>query len=113
MSIRGKLSAVVAFTSISVAAQAVTFSKHIAPIIFSHCAACHRPGEAAPFSLLTYSDVRKRGALIVQVTGKRYMPPWMPEPGHGDFAGSLRLSEQQIAMLARWVGQGMPEGDPA
>jgi Flp pilus assembly protein TadD len=81
-------------------------------MIFSHCAPCHRPGEAAPFSLLTYNDVRKRGAQIVQVTGKRYMPPWMPEPGRGDFAGSPRLSDQQIAMLARWVREGMPEGDP-
>ncbi|HTB13089.1 MAG TPA: tetratricopeptide repeat protein [Bryobacteraceae bacterium] len=113
MSIRGRLSLALAFTPIPLAAQAVTFSKDIAPIIFSHCAPCHRPGEAAPFSLLAYSDVRKRGAQIVQVTGKRYMPPWMPEPGHGDFAGSLRLSNQQIDTLARWVGQGMPEGDPA
>jgi Flp pilus assembly protein TadD len=113
MSICGRLSLALAFTSIPLAAQAVTFSKHIAPIIFSRCAPCHRPGEAAPFSLLTYSDVRKRGAQIVQVTGKRYMPPWMPEPGYGDFAGSLRLSDQQIGMLARWVREGMPEGDPA
>src|SRR5579863_10363052 len=110
MFIRRKLSLVLAVTSIPLAAQNVTFSKHIAPMIFSQCAPCHRPGEAAPFSLLTYSDVRKRGAQIVQVTGKRYMPPWMPEPGHGDFAGSPRLSDQQIAMLARWVREGMPEG---
>ena len=113
MSIRGSLPLTLAFSCIPLAAQTLTFSKHIAPLILSHCAACHRPGEAAPFSLLTYSDVRKHGTQIVQVTGQRYMPPWMPEPGHGDFAGSLRLSDQQIGMLARWVGQGMPEGDPA
>ncbi len=113
MSIRRKLSLLVALTSFPLAAQTATFSKDIAPMIFSHCAPCHRPGEAAPFSLLTYNDVSKRGAQIVQVTGRRYMPPWMPEPGHGDFAGSLRLSDQQIAILARWVGHGMPEGDPA
>jgi Flp pilus assembly protein TadD len=113
MSIRGRLPLTLAFSCIPLAAQTLTFSKHIAPLILSHCAACHRPGEAAPFSLLTYSDVRKHGTQIVQVTGQRYMPPWMPEPGHGDFAGSLRLSDQQIGMLARWVGQGMPEGNPA
>jgi mono/diheme cytochrome c family protein len=113
MSIRGRLPLALALSSIPLAAQTVTFAKDIAPMIFSHCSACHRPGEAAPFSLLTYSDVRKRGAQIVQVTGQRYMPPWMPEPGHGDFAGSLRLSDRQIALLARWVREGMAEGDPA
>jgi Flp pilus assembly protein TadD/mono/diheme cytochrome c family protein len=113
MFIRGRLPLALALSSIPLAAQTVTFSKDIAPMVFSHCSACHRPGEAAPFSLLTYSDVRKRGTQIVQVTGLRYMPPWMPEPGHGDFAGSLRLSDQQIALLARWVREGMAEGDPA
>ena len=112
MSIRGRLLFALAFSSIALPAQAPTFSKHIAPLVFSHCAPCHRPGEAAPFSLLTYSDVRKHGTQIVQVTGNRYMPPWMPEPGHGDFAGSWRLSDQQIGILARWVREGMPEGDP-
>ena len=113
MSICGTLSLALAFTSIPLAAQSITFSKHIAPLIFSHCAPCHRPGEAAPFSLLTYSDVRKHATQIVELTGRRYMPPWMPEPGYGDFAGSPRLSNQQIAMLARWVALGRPEGDPA
>ena len=102
-----------ALSYLPLSAEPLTFSKQIAPIIFDRCAPCHRPGEAAPFSLLTYGEVRKRGAQIVQVTAKRYMPPWMPEPGHGDFAGSLRLSDQQIDVLARWVRQGMIEGDPA
>jgi Flp pilus assembly protein TadD len=97
----------------SIGAQPLTFSKNIAPIVFERCAPCHRPGEAGPFSLLTYGDVRKRGGLIVQVTKQRYMPPWMPEPGYGDFADSLRLTDSQIDILARWVSQGMPEGDPA
>jgi len=97
----------------SIGAEPPTFSKNVAPIIFERCAPCHRPGEAGPFSLLSYADVRKRGALIVQVTRQRYMPPWMPEPGHGDFADSLRLSDSQIDTLADWVNQGMPEGDPA
>ncbi|MGA2198159.1 MAG: cytochrome c, partial [Bryobacteraceae bacterium] len=102
-----------ALSSMPLAAQPLTFSKDIAPIVFERCAPCHRPGEAAPFPLLTYGDVRKRGSLIVQVTKQRYMPPWMPEPGYGDFAGSLRLSDSQIDILARWVSHGMPEGDPA
>jgi len=113
MSIRGRLLLAIAFSSMPLAAQALTFSKNIAPLVYEHCAPCHRPGEAAPFSLLTYRDVCKRGSQIVQVTRQRYMPPWMPEPGYGDFAGSLRLSDSQIDMMARWVSQGMPEGDPA
>jgi Flp pilus assembly protein TadD len=102
-----------AFSCMPLTAQTVTFSKHIAPILFRHCAPCHRPGEAAPFSLLTYNDARKHGVQIVKVTEKRYMPPWLPEPGHGDFAGSPRLSDGQIGTLARWVRGGMAEGDPA
>jgi tetratricopeptide (TPR) repeat protein/mono/diheme cytochrome c family protein len=113
MFIRRRLALALALSSLPLAAQPLTFSKQIAPLVFDHCAPCHRPGEAAPFALLTYTDVRKHGTQIVQVTRQRYMPPWMPEPGHGDFAGSLRLSDQQIALLARWVSQGMPEGDPA
>jgi Flp pilus assembly protein TadD len=101
-----------ALSSIPLAAQPLTFSRNIAPLIFERCAPCHRPGEAAPFSLLTYRDVSKRAAQIVQVTRQRYMPPWMPEPGHGDFAGSLRLSDAQIDLLARWVSEGMAEGNP-
>jgi len=108
-----RLSVALALSSMLLAAQPLTFSKNIAPIVFEHCAPCHRPGESAPFSLLTYGDLRKRGGQIVQVTRQRYMPPWMPEPGYGDFADSLRLSDHQIDILARWVSQGMPEGDSA
>lgn len=102
-----------ALLSLPAGAQPVTFSKHIAPIMFTRCSPCHRPGEAAPFSLLSYSDARKHGNQIVDLTSKRYMPPWMPDPGYGDFAGSWRLTDEQIALFAKWVQQGMPEGDPA
>lgn len=95
------------------AADNITFSGRIAPILLNHCAPCHQPGEAAPFSLLTYADARKRGRLIADVTARRYMPPWLPEPGHGEFAGSRRLSGEQIAAIAQWVRGGMPEGNPA
>src|SRR5262245_37468998 len=60
-----------------------TFSRDMAPIIAEHCAPCHRPGQAGPFNLLTYSDVRTRGRLIVEVTKRRSMPPWKPAPGEG------------------------------
>ncbi len=88
-----------------------TFARDVAPIVHAHCATCHRPGEAGPFPLLTYADVKRRGRDVGEVTRRRYMPPWMPEPGHGDFVGERRLSDAQIATLQRWVERGAPEGD--
>lgn len=91
-------------------APAVTFNKEVAPVVFRYCAPCHRPGEAAPFSLLTYADVKKHAGQIVAVTERRYMPPWPPEPGKGDFAGSRRLSDAQLALFRNWAAAGAPEG---
>jgi mono/diheme cytochrome c family protein len=95
------------------ASQAPTFAHDIAPIVYQYCAPCHRPGEAGPFPLLRYEDVRKRARQIVEVTRSRYMPPWLPEHGYGDFAGELRLSDAQIRLIAEWAAAGAPEGPPA
>jgi len=89
---------------------AVTFNQHVGPIVFRSCAPCHRPGEAGPFSLLSYADVRKRADQIVRVTSSRFMPPWPPEPGYGDFEGARRLSDADVALLRRWAQAGAPEG---
>jgi Flp pilus assembly protein TadD/mono/diheme cytochrome c family protein len=94
------------------AEPSVTFTKDIAPIVFANCAACHHPGGAGPFSLLTYDGVRKRAKQIAAVTAARYMPPWPPERGKGRFEGERRLSDEQIGLLRRWVDAGAPEGDP-
>src|SRR5688500_7798875 len=88
-----------------------TFAREIAPIVYERCATCHRPGEAGPFSLLTYDDVRKRARQISEVVTRRYMPPWMPEPGHGEFADDRRLTDAQIALIRQWVDAGAAEGD--
>ena len=109
----GKAAIALVFSALLVVAQPVTYSKHIAPILFRYCAPCHRPGEAAPFPLLTYRDARKRGSQIAELTALRIMPPWLPEPGYGDFADSRRLTAEQIALFSRWVRNGMPEGDPS
>jgi tetratricopeptide (TPR) repeat protein len=93
--------------------ETVTFNRDVAPIVFANCAPCHRPGEAGPFSLLSYADVHKRAPQIARVTALRYMPPWPPEPGYGDLAQSRRLTDEQIAVLQRWAAQGAPEGPPA
>ena len=91
---------------------APTFNKDIAPILYQNCAPCHRPGQVAPFSLLTYQDAVKRAGLIAAVTAKRYMPPWKAEPGYGHFADERRLSDAQIALIREWAAGGAPEGDP-
>jgi Flp pilus assembly protein TadD len=91
----------------------LTYYKHIAPIVYKSCAPCHRAGESGPFPLLTCNDVRKHGQQIVSVTKRRYMPPWLPEAGHGDFQGQRRLTDEQIATFEAWVRQGSPAGSPA
>ena len=62
-----------------------TFNRDIAPILFGKCATCHRPGEVAPFPLLTFADAQKRAKQLVTVTRRRLMPPWKAQPGHGEF----------------------------
>jgi hypothetical protein len=90
----------------------VTFTEHVAPVIFNNCAPCHRPGEAAPFSLLSYQDVQRRGKLIASVTEQRYMPPWHADSEMGTFRDDRSLTDAQIGMIRDWVRLGMPEGDP-
>ncbi len=90
-----------------------TFAKEIAPILFEKCASCHRPGQSGPFPLLTYADAKKRSQQIAEVTARRYMPPWLPEPGHGDFVGDRRLTDAQIETIQNWAKEGAKEGDPS
>jgi hypothetical protein len=72
-----------------------------------------RAGGAAPYSLLSNCDVQTHARTILRVTQRRFMPPWQPEPGHGQFRDDRRLSNQQIALFRRWVETEMAEGDTA
>src|SRR5580698_922902 len=87
----------------------VTFSHDVAPILYRQCAACHRPGGVAPFSLLTYQDASKRAALVATITAKRVMPPWLPTAPH--FRNERRLTDAEIATLSQWAAAGAPSGD--
>ena len=95
------------------AQHASTYNEDVAPILYQNCASCHRPGEVAPFPLLTYQDAAKRASLLAAVTRKRYMPPWKPDSGPMPFANERRLTEEQIETLQNWAEGGAPEGDPA
>lgn len=103
-------SAWVVFIS-TAAGAAPTFNRDIAPILYRNCSGCHRPGEVAPFPLLTYQDAARRASLISTVTRKRIMPPWKAEPGYGEFQDERRLTGDQIALIQQWAATGAPEGD--
>src|SRR5262245_52380490 len=91
----------------------VTFAKDVAPIVWSRCAPCHRPGAIGPFSLVTYDEVRRRVSAIDTVVAARLMPPWKPLPGKGDFADARRLSDAELRVLRQWIVDGAPEGSRA
>jgi hypothetical protein len=92
---------------------APTFDRDIAPVLYKNCAMCHRPGEVAPFSLLSYGDTAKRAKQIARVTEEKIMPPWKAEAGFGEFANDRHLTVEQVALFKDWAEAGTPEGDSA
>jgi Tfp pilus assembly protein PilF len=102
------------FSVPSVSAQPrLTFSKDIAPIIWTRCATCHRPGEIGPFSLLTYDDVKRRATQIATVTRRGLMPPWKPTNAVGTFQDDRRLTATELDALQQWIAGGAEQGNPA
>ena len=99
--------------SLGLKAQSVTFSEHIAPIIYNHCTNCHRPGEIGPFSLTNYNEVVSYGSMIQYVTDINYMPPWKPDPNYRQYQKENYLSAEQKQQISTWVNDGMPQGNPA
>ena len=97
-------------TAIADAKAKPTFTEDIAPIIYNNCTECHRPGQAAPFTLKSYNDVKKRARQITEVTEDHYMPPWHPVEGHGKFVDERRLTTDELATLKNWHKTDMAEG---
>jgi mono/diheme cytochrome c family protein len=89
-----------------------TYTKDIAPILFKNCTACHRPGEIAPMSLLTYADIRPHAKAIRDEVSEGNMPPWHADAPAGTFLNERGLSEAERKTLLQWVAAGAPEGDP-
>ncbi|MCI0621820.1 MAG: hypothetical protein L0387_09140 [Acidobacteria bacterium] len=102
-----------ALPEISLATEAPTFSKDIFPILQEKCVECHRPGEMAPMSLITYKEVRPWAVAMREAVLTRRMPPWYAEGPLGHFANDLRLTADEIRMIKEWVEAKAPEGNPA
>jgi len=96
-----------------VAQRRPTFAADIAPILLERCASCHRPGQPAAFSLLSYDDAKAKGKEIAAATQARTMPPWLATqgPGFPALKADPRLTEKEITAIATWVKNGMPSGD--
>lgn len=105
--------AVLLLSATAPALEPPTFSDEVVRILQTRCQTCHRPGEHAPFSLLTYRDAYEKRDDIRDAVQGRVMPPWKPVPGFGDFVEPRRLSDSELTTLVRWIEAGAPEGDPA
>src|SRR5262245_38687281 len=93
------------------AASGVTFNQDVARLLQQHCQECHRPGGSAPFELIKYEHVYRRRDKILEAVEKRTMPPWKALPGYGEFIGERRLSDGEVATIARWGAAGAPQGE--
>jgi hypothetical protein len=91
---------------------AVTYHEDVVPVLQKNCQTCHRPGEAAPFSMLTYKDTRPWASSMKRAVVSRKMPPWHADPTVGHFGNDRRLSQAEIDVISRWADAGAPEGDP-
>src|SRR6202158_5444113 len=92
--------------------SAVTFTRDVAPVFQKNCQPCHRRGEAAPFSLLTYEQARPWAKAVKSAVLEKKMPPWFADPQFGKFSNDRALSRSDIDTLVDWVDAGAPLGDP-
>jgi hypothetical protein len=94
------------------AAQAPTFSRDVAPIVYKNCVSCHRPGESAPMSLVTYTAARPWARAMTRRVMDGTMPPWHADAASGTFENERRLTAEEKSIISRWADAGAPEGDP-
>src|SRR4030095_12042383 len=96
---------------ITAQSETPTFSKDVAPILYKNCVSCHRPGEIAPMSLLSYEQARPFARSIRQRVALGTMPPWHAEATAGTFTNERRLTPEEKQTLVRWADNGAPQGD--
>src|SRR5262249_51609637 len=92
----------------------ITFTKDVAPVLQERCQSCHRPGTFAPMSLLTYEETRPWAKSIKEKVLMREMPPWHIDKNVGvqRFSNDISLSDEEIAVIVKWVDSGAPKGNP-
>jgi hypothetical protein len=98
-------------SAMALADRKVTFTKDVAPILQNRCQTCHRPGQIAPFTLMSYEDAVRQAAMIKEVTTQRRMPPWHADPRFGHFANDRRLTKEELQTLVAWVDGGKARGE--
>lgn len=91
-------------------AAAPTFNQDVAPIVYANCVTCHRPGEVAPMSLLTYASARPYAQSIKAKLLGHEMPPWYADPRYGEFSNKPKITDAQINTIIAWADAGAPEG---
>ena len=104
-------SLITALTGMLAYSATPTFNKDVLPVLQKNCQSCHRPGEVAPMSLLTYTDARPWAKSIKAAVVTRKMPPWFADPAYGHFANDRTLKQADIDTLIAWADNGAPEGD--
>src|ERR1700726_2462426 len=105
------LASVVAFAA-DVPLSNITFSKDVLPVLQANCQTCHRPGQIAPMSFLTYESTRPWAKAIKVAVATKKMPPWFADPQYGHFANDRSLKPGDIDTLVKWADSGAPAGDP-
>ena len=95
----------------SASSQNLNYFEHIRPIIYENCVPCHQPGQAGPFSLLTYDDITIRSKMIQYVVSHRYMPPWKADPNYRHYLNERVLTDAEIDLITEWISTGMSEGN--
>jgi len=96
----------------SATAGDITFTKDVAPILNENCVTCHRAGEAVPFTLTSYEEIRPWAKSIRKMVDSRLMPPWHADAAIGKWKNDRRLSEEDINTIVAWIDQGARRGDP-
>src|SRR5437868_4448260 len=91
--------------------QPATFNKDVLPLLQKHCQNCHRPGEVAPMSFMTYQEARPWAKAMKSAVLSRKMPPWLADPAYGHFRNARALTEAEVKALVTWADTGAPEGD--
>lgn len=92
-------------------AQIPNFIQDVAPIVHAKCTPCHRPNEAAPFSLISYEDVSKRASFIKKVISSGYMPPWKAHPDFVEYGNDRSLSAAEKSTIIQWIDNNVPKGN--